>query len=67
MADLPKDLLDQIQKLEDIFIVDGNKLKEITTQFVSELERGLSQEDATIVRTRAELQHRFARADLKSP
>ncbi|KAF1979484.1 hypothetical protein BU23DRAFT_548713 [Bimuria novae-zelandiae CBS 107.79] len=48
MADVPKDLLDQIQKLEDIFIVDSNKLKEVTDQFVSELRRGLGQNDATI-------------------
>lgn len=49
MADVPKDLLDQIQKLEDLFIVDGNKLKQVTDQFVSELRRGLEQNDATIV------------------
>ena len=49
MADVPKDLLDEIQKLEDLFIVDGNKLKQVTDQFVSELRRGLEQNDATIV------------------
>lgn len=50
MTDVPKDLLDQINRLEDLFIVDGQKLKEVTNHFVSELERGLSQNDATIVR-----------------
>lgn len=50
MADVPKDLLDQINKLEDLFIVDAQKLKEVTDQFVSELRRGLGQDDATIVR-----------------
>lgn len=50
MADVPKDMLDQINKLEDLFIVDGQKLKEVTNQFVSELERGLKENDATIVR-----------------
>jgi hexokinase len=50
MADVPKDLLDEINKLEDLFIVDAQKLKEVTDQFVSELERGLGQNDATIVR-----------------
>lgn len=49
MADVPKDLLDQIQKLEDLFIVDANKLKEVTDHFVSELRRGLRENDATIV------------------
>ena len=53
MADVPKDLLDQINKLEDIFIVDTQKLKEVTDQFVSELRRGLGQDDATIVRSLA--------------
>lgn len=48
MADMPKDLQNQIKKLEELFIVDADKLKEITNHFISELERGL-REDATIV------------------
>lgn len=40
MADVPKDLLTEIKKLEDLFTVDKAKLKEITTHFVSELEKG---------------------------
>ena len=40
MADVPKDLLDQIKELENIFTVDQAKLKEITDHFVKELEKG---------------------------
>ena len=40
MADVPKDLLDQIRELEDQFTVDAAKLKEITNHFVKELEKG---------------------------
>ena len=42
MADVPDDLLEQIRYLEKIFTVDGAKLKEVTTQFVKELEKGKS-------------------------
>ena len=44
MADVPKDLLAQIKELERTFLVDGEKLKEITNHFVSELERGMDLE-----------------------
>ena len=40
MADVPKDLLAEIKKLEDLFTVDTAKLKQITKHFVSELEKG---------------------------
>jgi hexokinase len=40
MADVPKDLLQEIKRLEEMFIVPAGKLKEITTHFVSELEKG---------------------------
>lgn len=40
MADVPKDLLDQINELERLFTVDREKLKQITEHFVSELKRG---------------------------
>ena len=43
MADVPKDLLDQIKELERIFTVDTAKLKEVTNHFVKELEKGRSQ------------------------
>lgn len=48
MADVPKDLLEQINELERLFTVDKTKLKEITEHFVSELTRGLSVNGATI-------------------
>lgn len=49
LADVPKDILGQIQELERIFTVDQAKLKEITDHFVKELEKGLSVEGGTIV------------------
>lgn len=42
MADVPKDLLDQIKELERLFSVDQAKLKEVTKHFVKELEKGKS-------------------------
>ncbi|KAF2201680.1 hexokinase [Delitschia confertaspora ATCC 74209] len=47
-ADVPKDLMDQINRLEELFSVPTQKLKEITTHFQSELTRGLSVEGGTI-------------------
>ena len=41
MADVPKDLLEQIKVLERQFTVDQAKLKEITDHFVKELEKGM--------------------------
>jgi len=40
MADVPKDLLKQIERLEELFTVDTKKLKEITDHFVGELTKG---------------------------
>jgi hexokinase len=40
MADLSRDLLQEIKKLEDMFTVPKEKLKAITSHFVSELEKG---------------------------
>ena len=51
MTDVPKDLLDQINRLEDLFIVPTEKLKEVTNQFVKELVKGLTVEGGTIVST----------------
>ncbi|KAK6084218.1 hexokinase [Seiridium cupressi] len=48
MADVPKDLLQEIKKLEQHFTIDTPKLKQITAQFVSELEKGLSVEGGSI-------------------
>ena len=40
MADVPRDLLEEIKRLEELFTVDTKKLKEITDHFVSELTKG---------------------------
>lgn len=40
MADVPKDLMDQFKRLEELFIVPTEKLKEITDHFVNELTKG---------------------------
>lgn len=40
MADVPQDLLEQIQELEKLFTVDKAKLKEVTEHFVKELTKG---------------------------
>lgn len=40
-ADVPKDLLEQIRRLEDMFTVDTKKLKDITAHFVTELAKGI--------------------------
>ena len=49
MADMPRDLKEQIDKLEELFVVPTSKLKEITDHFVKELEKGLSKEGGSIV------------------
>ena len=49
MADVPKDLVEQIQRLEQLFLVPTEKLKEITNHFVGELKQGLSEEGGTVV------------------
>ena len=49
LVDVPKDLKQEIANLERLFTVDQAKLKEITTHFVSELEKGLSVEGGSIV------------------
>lgn len=51
MTDVPKDLLDQINRLEDLFVVPTEKLKDVTNHFVKELEKGLTVEGGSIVRT----------------
>lgn len=42
MADVPKNLSEQITKLQQQFSVPAKKLKEITDHFVKELEKGMS-------------------------
>lgn len=46
---MPRDLKEQIEKLEEIFVVPTQKLKEITDHFVKELEKGLTTEGGSIV------------------
>ncbi|KAI5363809.1 putative hexokinase, ATPase, nucleotide binding domain-containing protein [Septoria linicola] len=48
MADIPKDILGEIKRLEEIFTVDTTKLKAITDHFISELAKGLSKEGGSI-------------------
>lgn len=50
-ADVPKDLLDKITWLEDLFVVPTDRLKKITDHFVNELAKGLSVEGGSIVCT----------------
>lgn len=38
--DIPKDLLEQIRYIEELFTVDATKLKAISDHFVSELAKG---------------------------
>jgi hexokinase len=45
LAQVPSDLSAQVQRLEDLFTVSTEKLKEITDHFVSELERGLASDE----------------------
>lgn len=40
MADVPKDLIAEIKQLEEMFMIDTPKLKQITDHFVEELEKG---------------------------
>ena len=46
--DVPEDLAKEIKRLEEIFIVDTEKLKAITDHFISELANGLSKEGGSI-------------------
>lgn len=47
-ADMPTDLKTQIDKLEELFVVPKDKLKQISDHFVKELEKGLSKEGGSI-------------------
>lgn len=50
MADVPQDLLEQIQELEKLFTVDQAKLKEVTEHFVKELTKGKFWEESVGIR-----------------
>ncbi|KAM4055160.1 hexokinase domain-containing protein [Hirsutella rhossiliensis] len=47
-ADIPMNLLEEVRRLEELFVVDQKKLKEITDHFISELAKGLSVEGGSI-------------------
>lgn len=57
MADIPKDLLEQMKKLEDMFTIPTEKLKAITDHFVKELTKGLTVEGGSIVRFYSPFDH----------
>lgn len=38
---MPKDLLEQVKELEELFAVDQTQLKKIVAHFVKELEKGM--------------------------
>lgn len=40
MADVPKDLLAEVKKLEEQFTVPTEKLKQISAHFITELDKG---------------------------
>jgi hexokinase len=40
MADVPKDLLQEIRRLEELFTVGAPMLKKITDHFITELAKG---------------------------
>lgn len=48
MADIPKDLLQEIKRLEELFTVDTAKLKAISDHFITELDKGLTKEGGSI-------------------
>lgn len=66
MADMPKDLKEQIDKLEEMFVVNTDKLKAISNHFVKELEKGLSEEGGSIVSRSSRCAHQNE-ADCDSP
>ncbi|CCD26900.1 hexokinase 2 NDAI_0I03320 [Naumovozyma dairenensis CBS 421] len=48
MADVPKELLEQLEELESVFHVSADQLKAVTKHFISELNKGLSKEGGNI-------------------
>ncbi|TVY16186.1 Hexokinase [Lachnellula arida] len=48
MADVPKDLIQEIERLEKLFTVDATMLKKVTDHFITELDKGLSVEGGSI-------------------
>ncbi|ODQ66054.1 putative hexokinase HXK1 [Nadsonia fulvescens var. elongata DSM 6958] len=48
MNDMPRNLLEEIEKLEKLFTVDTQKLKDIVAHFIGELGKGLATDNGTI-------------------
>lgn len=48
MADVPRNLMEQVSYYEKIFHLSPNKLREITKHFISELDKGLSKDGGNI-------------------
>ena len=48
MADVPKELMQQIENFEKIFTVPTETLQAVTKHFISELEKGLSKKGGNI-------------------
>lgn len=48
MADVPKDLMDQIHGLETLFSISTEKMRAIVKHFISELDKGLSKKGGNI-------------------
>lgn len=46
---MPRDLKEQIDKLEELFVIPTPKLKQISDHFVTELKKGLTKEGGSIV------------------
>ena len=40
MADVPKELMDEIHQLEDMFTVDSETLRKVVKHFIDELNKG---------------------------
>ena len=49
MADVPKDLQNEIKHLEHIFTITTPQMKKITSHFTKELTKGLTVEGGSIV------------------
>lgn len=50
MADLPKELSDELSRLDQEFWIPKEKLKSVVGRFIEELEEGLSADGQPVVR-----------------
>ena len=49
MADVPKELMDEIHQLEDMFTVDSETLRKVVKHFIDELNKGLTKKGGNIL------------------